>query len=315
MKRFLTYCAIFAVIVVLLLATVEAIVRHYPNSYSYKDQWMRAHGDSVTTLILGGSHSYYGLDPAMLGPGTFNLANVTQHPEYDYYVLTRYPTASLRRVILVVDAVNVFDYPVEVLPEDSYRATYYRVYMGCDKHSVLSRYGFELASLESCKKKIVPAVKYIFTGHYELNCDSLGIGHWFEDHAFRTPAELKGYAEAAVKRHRCKDYSNIDYNVEWVDSIGEYCRRRGIEIVVVTPPAVPEYYNNVEQRQIDEMYRVVKHITSRYGARYYDYFKDNRFDSNDFYDADHLADPGARKLTRLLLDDMAKDEKAVEKPK
>ena len=47
----------------------------------------------------------------------------------------------------------------------------------------------------------------------------------------------------------------------------------------------------------------IKRIEDKFdNVNYYNFLKDNRFESNDFFDADHLSDQGAKKLTLILQD-------------
>ena len=90
MKRFVKYLALFALPLLALLAAGEWLVRQYPNSYRYKAEWMDAHADSVQTLVMGASHIYYAIIPDSLATNTFNLSNVSQLYEYDWFLLNRY---------------------------------------------------------------------------------------------------------------------------------------------------------------------------------------------------------------------------------
>ena len=90
MKRFLTYSALFLAIMLSIIAVAEMVSRAYPNSYAYKKAWMDANAERVRTLILGGSHTYYAVKPDLLGANAFSLANVSQAPEYDYWLLSTY---------------------------------------------------------------------------------------------------------------------------------------------------------------------------------------------------------------------------------
>ena len=83
MRRFLKITAFFSLAVFFLLVLGEIVVRGIPTPYSYKAAWLREHGAAVNTLVLGSSHTYYGIRPDALGDSVFNLANVSQTPEYD----------------------------------------------------------------------------------------------------------------------------------------------------------------------------------------------------------------------------------------
>lgn len=77
MKGFLRLLLTFSALVTLTLAAGECYVRHLPNPARDKHEWMLAHSREVRTLVLGSSHTFYGLDPALLGPHAFSLAQVS----------------------------------------------------------------------------------------------------------------------------------------------------------------------------------------------------------------------------------------------
>jgi hypothetical protein len=90
MKKFLKIFIYFFIPIVIASACLEVYMRHIPNSYKYKDEWMKKNGNTVETLILGSSHAYYGINPEYLSWKAFNLANVSQDLERDFFVLDKY---------------------------------------------------------------------------------------------------------------------------------------------------------------------------------------------------------------------------------
>ena len=90
MKRFLKYVLMFSAIVIATLVVGEITVRHIPNPYSTKDHYIREHGKDIETLILGSSHTFFGIVADSVGCETMNLANISQNYEYDWRVLKRY---------------------------------------------------------------------------------------------------------------------------------------------------------------------------------------------------------------------------------
>ena len=306
MMRLVKYLIIFALPIILLLVLGEALVRHYPNSYRYKVQWMEQHADSVRTLLMGASHIYYAVIPDSLGADVFNLSNVSQLYEYDWFLLNRYANrlSNLRNLVLVIDDSSPFDAPMEQLPEDWHRCIYYRLYMDYDKHPLWSKYGFELSSYSTFRRKLFPALHYALTGQAVVDCDSLGFGT-----AFATPERFDSLAmqhdsDIAIERHRCKDWSLVENNRAYLFKIADWCKQRGVRLVLVTTPMWQGFYTQINRRQLNVMYDLAQQCVLRYGAVYKDYMRDERFQGTDFYDGDHLSRQGAEKFTRILRDEM-----------
>jgi len=305
MKKFLKYSIVFLVMVALLMAVCELIVRNAPNSYTVKDQWMQANASQVKTLVMGGSHTYYGVMPSEIGDSVYNLANVSQGHEYDYFLLTKFEAqlTNLKNLVIIIDESNIFDPPFEEDDKEWFRGIYYKIYYDYPKHSNFSIYNFELSNFSSFNQKFPKAVEYLFTGKTQQDCDSQGWGCTFKaPEKFDTTAMLAA-AKKTIERHRCKNWDNVNYNVQYLNKIGDWCKQRHVNLVVITTPMWSEFVDMTSEKQLSTMYSVIDAFTKRYNATYKDYLRDSRFQQLDFHDPDHLSDIGAKKFSRILKQD------------
>lgn len=150
MRRFLIQIFWFSVIVLICLGIGEIVVRRMPNSYSTKNAALERNDDKINTIILGSSHSYYGLRPEILGDSVLSLANISQTPEYDLALLEKWlpKMPNVKRVII---SISYFTF-VESRMEDFDHGTLavnYKVYMHLDLHSDFSKYNFILTDRKS----------------------------------------------------------------------------------------------------------------------------------------------------------------------
>lgn len=306
MTRFVKYLTIFVLPLLLLAVTGEMLVRNYPNSYRYKAQWMDCHASSVQTLIMGASHIYYAVIPDSLGLGAFNLSNVSQLYEYDWFMLDRHSDRlnNLRSLVLVIDDSSPFDAPLEQLPEDWYRSIYYRLYMDYDKHPLWSKYGFELASYPTFRRKLMPALRYALTGQATIDCDSLGFGTAFDTPERFDSLAMQHVSDIAIERHRCKDWALVNRNADYLFKIADWCKMHDVKLVLVTTPMWSGFYRKISPKQLQIMHDLARQCVDRYGAVYHDYMRDPRFQGTDFHDGDHLSRQGAEKFTRILREEM-----------
>ena len=68
--------------------------------------------------------------------------------------------------------------------------------------------------------------------------------------------------------------------------------------MLITPPVSNCYRNNLNENQLEKMIKLSDSIASRYGScRYVNMMGDSSFNRHDFYNADHLNDHGAAKLS------------------
>ena len=295
MRKFLSKIVLFLIPVVIILVGAEAFVRSIPNSYQLKDDWMQRHGHEVSTLLLGNSHGYYALMPSEMGDSVFNLCNVSQRLEHDYYLLRHYAGSyeNLRRVVLVADNSNLFDIPME--EDEPARVTYYQLYMGYRAHSMLSRYGFELANMTYTLQKL----KYYREG-MSVMCDSLGWGNNYIV-ADRNPDD---FLYENVRQHHFDNWEDTYRNRDYMDSIAAWCQQHHVELVLLQTPVCKDYTRKAVEWQLQLVNAMVDSCCTKYGARKMDYSCDSRFLDTDFFDSDHLSDQGARKFSAILAGDL-----------
>ena len=90
MKLFLRKISLFVLPVLVSLFCVEYAIRSLPNSFKLKNEFIENSGGEIETLILGSSHTFYGLNPKCFQSKTFNFANISQSPDVDLAILKSY---------------------------------------------------------------------------------------------------------------------------------------------------------------------------------------------------------------------------------
>ncbi len=276
------------------------MVRQIPNPYKIKHTWMNQHADEVEIIFLGSSHTYYGIRPEYI-PNSFNLANGSQNLKYDYFMLEQYggQCKKLKKVVLPISYFTLFSKGFEGT-DDWWYAINYKIYMDCDYHSDFSIYNWELAHTSVFRGKLKSSLR-----EKKVGCDSLG---WGLDYALsaKQPTWDNTASDAAVERHTAKDFSYLDMNLEYIDKIASFCRENSISLLLITTPTWHTYYEHLDKKQLDKMYSVIRELQHTYSLSYYDYLKDSRFVADDFYDADHLSDVGAKKFSQILWEEHLK---------
>ena len=268
---------------------------------------MEKHHGEVEILVFGASHAFYGVKPDLLGDKAFNLANNGQELKYDDYLLKKFDCPNLRMIVLQISYPTLFNGRYE----DGirwYRAINYKIYMDYPEHSDFSRYNFEFTDLPVFRAKL----SEYFNPTEDVGFDKYGMGTAYKLNNKDTAKWNEGRASAAAKsqslieRDRDIAMRNLKDNCAVLDDIVSICQKKNIQLILVTTPCWVDYVKNLDERQ----WAIVKKVTSEYSKRrnvfYFDYFKDNRFNSDDFYDSNHLSDVGAVKLTKILKDDIQK---------
>lgn len=303
---FVRRVAMFALVAAVLLAAGEWMVRRYvPNPYRAKHEMMMA-GALPRTVIVGNSHSYYGVDPSMLPGGrAVSLANVSQTLDYDLALLQHYERLgrldSVRTLIGQVSYTSLFDMPFEDSPE-WWRCNNYKIYMGLERHGALSRYAYELArpSTYFAKLKTLAGM-----GSAGLRCDSLGFGLGYEADAEDRPEDWTGNGAAIAGYHNeWADTANVAANVGVLDGMLALARRHGARLVLFTQPEWRSYREAVDSGKLAVAWRALREFDDRNDdVVWVNYYDDADFPAEDFHDADHLNARGAERLTRRLVQD------------
>ena len=303
MKRFFKQLLLFLLPFPIIAAILEYEIRQIPNPYKYKYEWMQNNAADVETLVFGSSHTFFGVKPEYLQGKAFNMANVSQGREQDWFLLNYWADnyKHLQTVILPISFFSWFGQGLEYGSE-SYRCRYYKIYMDCDLYSDFSIYNLELFNWDTAHIKL----KKLFDSEDEQDFDEYGWGNAYK----LTSKDLKSWengteAEAAVKRHTVKSWDYIDKNIVLMKHIAEFCKSHNIQLVLITTPCWSSYYDNLDKKQLDRMYELTHKFQQEYQLPYFDYLKDSRFDADDFYDSNHLSDLGAVKFSKILNADIS----------
>lgn len=290
MRKFLINILIFSSIVLCLLIPSEIYVEHIPNPARYKHEWMSKHSESVRTLILGSSHTYYGVSADELDDSAFSLALVSQTYQYDLYLLKHYPMPKLKTLILPFSYFSLWEDESNMTPFDISR---YRIYMDCDMHERWSHYGFEFFATSSFIEKL----KSLYTPPTE----TWSTRGWGTNYTLANRNEPWDNGKERAENNTYLDSTIVDNNRNYLFEIFDFCRKRNVQTILVTTPVSPTFLKHEDIRQVEINRKERDKLLSVYPEVIYLNLEDDpRFTSSHFYDADHLNTDGARLLTSLL---------------
>ena len=279
----------------IIVGICEWSIRCIPNDYSYKNEWMTNNASFVQILNLGSSHGFYGIRPEYFSRPAFNLAFVSQTMKYDDYLYNNYVSHcdSLRYIILPVSYFTL-RYDLES-SEEYWRVRNYCIYMGCNYHRGELKYNMEILSKDK--------MQYVFPSWFQkesfVSCDEYG---WGTDYS-KNNRDSAWYdaGPVAAKRHTKADTTYVADNVQRLKAIIQDCQRRNIHVIILTTPTYHTYYDALEERQLRQMSATCACLEKQYSnVTYLNWLKNPHFVEDDFFDADHLNEYGAQKLTLML---------------
>ncbi len=297
MNKFITFSVFFCLPILLVISLFELLVRRIPTSYRQKTEWMVSHLEQTEIIVLGSSHGYYGINPSFFDKPTVNLANVSQTFKYDMLLLSQYidQCPNLRYVILPVSYFSFF----EELENTSewWRIISYRLYMHCDAPSPLLKYNFEIAYPDVARRKFFD---YYIKGEDIRACTDEGFGI---SYALNNRSENWDNGVERACNNTYLDKSDTLNNKKYIKIIQSLSANKGVTLVLVTTPTWHTFYENLDKNQQKLTTKFIENILATgNNVVYFNFLKDKRFHESDFYDADHLSNVGAEKLTRLLND-------------
>lgn len=297
MKRFLKNILIFSILVLMLLIIGEIIVRHLPSSYSTKDKSLRSRGDQISTLILGSSHTYYGLMPEAMGDSVFNLANISQSPEYDYALVEFYKDSlpNLKQLIIPISYFTYRDPAIENGDEWTL-AVKYKIGMHLPLHSDFSIYNLEMTDFAGYTGQLA---NLVLRKPSNISApDGFGLGYGLD----RKSSDWSEKGLERVAKHSLKTPGRFNEVLSVQKKLLDLAEKNGWKVTLITTPTYKGYYENLDSVQEKEMREGIEILKRDYDFDYYDFLRDPRFNDDDFYDVDHLSDIGARKFSKLLSD-------------
>ncbi len=277
--------------VLLVLAALELYVENLPNPARDKHRWMQGHSEEVGTLVLGSSHTFYGIMPEKLGSDAFSMAQVSQTYRYDLWALKNYPMKNLHTVIIPFSYFSLYeDYELGV--GDDY-ASRYRIYMDCDVHSRFSKYSFELSDFDMFKEKV--------SSLWRLGALSWTERGFASNYTLEARPENWDNGKVRAERNTYEDLSAVELNTRFLKEMLQYCREKNIRLLIVSTPLTASFREHRDPLQVERNMQTLGALLEMYPeADYLDFESDERFSDEDFFDADHLSTLGAEKLSKLI---------------
>lgn len=273
---------------------LEIAIRKIPNDYQLKKDYLDENAAGINTLILGSSHTFYGLNPEFFSTKTFNAAYVSQSLGLDYEILNAYQSKlkNLKTVIVPISYFSLF----ETLETDveKWRIKNYVIY-----YSFENKYRFtdNFESLDNhIALNIKKMIKYYVLNKPYITASTLGWGTNFNS---KNKKPLNGIFTA--KKHTAKNFNLYNENVKSLQKIIALCKKNNIQIVFITTPTDKSYYENLNKIQIEKTTKTISELVkNNSNCNYLSLLKSEKFTKEDFYDADHLNEIGAKKLSLLL---------------
>lgn len=306
MKKFVLKAIAFSFPIIVGIFVLELLLRNIPNEYLFKKQYLDQHSSKIETLILGSSHSYYGLDPKYFSTNTFNASHVSQSLNYDFEILKKYQNKfnNLKTIVLPISYFSLFA-KLETGSE-SWRIKNYMIYYDMNTSKSIINYSEILSNKSNVNLKRI--ISYYLAGNSTISCSKLG---WGTSYNSANSKDLNETGKISAIRHTRENINSkmhqkaFQENLLLIDSILQWADKNDINILLFTPPAFETYRKNLSSEQLQLTINTTRDICSKYKSCDYEFLlSDSRFQTEDFYDGDHLSEIGAKKLSILINDEI-----------
>lgn len=300
MKKLIKKTLIFFLPFIFFLPLLEILLQQIPNDYSYKKGYLDNHSNEIETLILGSSHSFYGLNSIYFSSNTFNAAHVSQSLDFDFQIYKKYSDSfeSLKTIILPISYFTMWGKLEN--GSESWRVKNYSIYYDIHNSKSFSN-NFEVLS-----NKIGPNLKRLIS-YYVMNKTNITCTNWGWGTSYDSSKnqDLLETGKTASLRHTRDDISSerniivFNENISILNKIIE--SKENLEVILFTPPAYKTYREHLNQEQLNQTIKISTEIAEKHdNCVYYNFLENSDFIAEDFFDADHLNEKGAKKLSILL---------------
>jgi hypothetical protein len=302
MKKFVLQTAYFLIPLTVIAIIVEVSLRSIPNDYTLKQNYWNNNVEQIENLILGSSHAYYGLNPEHFTDPTFNAAYVSQSLDFDLMLLNKFggQMKALKNIVLPVSAFTFFADPENNL--EAWRSKNYVVYYNLTQASTKYTDYSELLS-QPLKDNLERLYNYYYQNEATTASSALG---WGANYLSQQSLDLIETGKTAAQRHSVEQLKSLknkrlfEYNQGLLTALLSWCQKNDVQLILFTPPAFESYRQALNPLQVQMTISTAKSYAAAEGCLYLNYFGDPAFTENDFFDADHLADTGAKKLSKMI---------------
>ncbi|WP_159799745.1 D-alanyl-lipoteichoic acid biosynthesis protein DltD [Flavobacterium sp. MK4S-17] len=297
MKKFLYRILIFCIPIIIAWLGLELLYRCVPNNYSYKNKTVKENYNAQV-LILGNSHSFYGLNPGEFSLPAYNLSNISQSIYFDELLFNKH-IEKFKKLKFVILTVDYFTLGMEDdSAEDKWRKYFYNAQMDLKVPSVscFNPRAYSLALVPRFSLTMHAVKQYLNKGTL-AECNEKG---WEQYYGIN----INNNAETGKEIVDKHEYGTLDFsgNVGRINNIIGECREKNIKVVLVTMPVTSYYADNVNKQKLGKIIAQCNSFNKKDGVYYVNLFQDKRFNNADFYDVDHLNTKGAQKCTEILND-------------
>jgi hypothetical protein len=283
---------------------VELRLRHVPNEYSSTKAALDAKAGEIEVLVTGTSHAQNGVAPEFLDLPAFNIGYGSQSLHYDTQLVSKYAD-SMPNLKLVIFGLSYHSLEYRLVNSvERWRSGFYNLVYGIpseDKEQPFTLNDYSYIALYTPKEAVRLASGGVL-GAAELEAKRI------QTPTVITQGEVsEAFGKIRVQSHETQMRQvDLAANVAALERTCDVLKQRNVSVVFITVPTHHTYYDHINPKSYQRMQDTINEITEKYGVPYFNYLRDERFTTDDFFNSDHLNRRGAEKFSRILNADVVK---------
>jgi hypothetical protein len=291
MRLFLIELVVFVLPIFFIGIVLEFMIRNVPTDLKLKVNYLDRNAKSIKVLVLGNSHSYYGINPKYFDKKGYNCAYVSQSLKLDKLIFGEYIGLfdSLEYIVWGISSFSPY-YELEKSPE-RWRTKDYVLNYHIKTHNLKDRFFLLNSRLPIIFRKIL---RYKIFGAYECSMEELGNGIRVNT----TNLDCSNSGKIAAQRHNTNDESNRISNYRNITDVIKLADSLKIQVLLITLPTLKKYQQYLDRNFIMKTDSFCTKMGENYtNVLYLNYSNDTTFAESYFSDADHLNEDGAKKMS------------------
>ena len=289
MKLFLSKLLLYFLLTFIFLLVLDFFV--FPqntNVMSVKNDLLK--NENTEILVLGNSHTFFGINPDFIKRTTINVANKSRKLEVDYFIL-RKNIKDLKKLRLVVLPISSYTLFTEKVSKKEKRL-YYNFYKLKEYDQGL--YYNSLVFHESFKELIENAL---------FKTTNVSKSGWIANsEVYKFDKEIINTRIGNVNESLSRK-STIKLNLNYLKQVIDLCEIYNVKLMLLLPPYHPDFYLFTNNEYDKEIKKYLKTIDLK-SSKLFDSKSFNITEDIYFENVDHLNRKGAEIFSKKLAKDI-----------
>lgn len=300
--RFLKYCVVFFIPVIIAYTVLEILVSNIPTNYKIIGDYFDSHSQEIEVMSLGSSQVKCAFNPALCSQTAINFASTSQHHKEDFQIL-KGTIDRLPNLETVLFEVSYMHLELPYHTNDYWKNTIYLKYYGVNAFERPTYFKDRLVFLSNPSFFFYKLRMHYFNKNEESQLNKFG----FDTNRFEGTFKKLKYNESLIAKNTFKIYTNENLkifknNTAYLFKMLDYMQAKNLNVILCTLPLYKTYIKKRNPAIVHRRDSVLSVISEKYSnvillKKETDTI---HFTVKDFINENHLNPDGAKKFTALV---------------